>query len=419
MHPQSTLIHIKMTNNLQVIHMSQVQLPKFTPSNYNYQDWIRYGDDNLFPQMLQNLANRSAVHNAILSSKVDNCIGNGLTYEKKKDTKTDTWMTNPNPYDTLEHVYRKIVYDYVMYGGYALNVIWSKDHKSIAEIYHIDFANIRCGKMNAYNQIDNFHYSKDWTNYRKAEYKPIVIPAYSTKNKDASQLMYVKEYRPGTDYYPLPSYVGALSYIETDVEISNFHLAHIKNGMTPSMMINFVNGEPTEEEKTKIDREIKSCTTGTDNAGKYLITYSTSKETAAVITTMATTQLDKQFIQLQGTVLQNILSGHKIVSPMLVGIQTPGSLGGKSELETAYNIYNKSVIDPIQNITLVKLNEIQAINGLQQLTVIPIDPLSFSWSENVLTTIMSVDEMRAKIDLPALENIVPEAEQIIEPIIAQ
>jgi hypothetical protein len=392
--------------NLVVVNLSQVELPTFTESKY--QDWIKYGADNDFPFKLQDLANRSALHNAILSSKVDNICGNGFTYDKKKDNKTDLFLENINPNETANDVLRKVTYDYELYGGYALNVIWSRDHKTISEVYHIDFAKIRCGKLDEKGQVQTYFYSKDWCNYRKAENEPKQIAAFNTKTKEPSQLIYVKEYRPGMDYYPVPCYVGALAYIEIDVEIANFHLAHIKNGMTPSIMINFNNGIPTDEEQTTIERQITRKYNGTDNAGKLILSFSEDKDKSPTVTTLTPSQLDKQFIQLQSTVLQNILSGHKVVSPLLVGIKTEGQLGGNAELETAYNIYSKTIIQPAQNIILKSFNQIGTINGLQELSIIPTAPIEFTWSENVLATILTKDEMRERIGLEPLVNVLPE-----------
>jgi len=400
-------------NNLVIVNMSQVDLPTFLEPYSNQNDWVKYGSDNLFPFKLQDLANRSALHNAIISSKVDNVCGNGFTYEKKTDRKTDKFMEMVNPYDTIDVFYNKIVYDFVLYGGYSINIIWSKDHKTIAEMYHIDFSKLRSGKQDDKGQVSEYFYCKDWMNYKKKENTPKPIPAYKKNSKQNSELLYVKEYRPGTEYYPLPSYVGALSYIEIDTEISNFHLSHLKNGMQPSVMMNFVNGIPTDEERRKVERSVTSKFSGSDNAGKFIITFSDGKDNQPTVEQLSTNDLDKQFIQLQDTVLQNILSGHKVVSPMLVGIRTPGQLGGTTELETAFSLYQNNVIKPIQTTTLNTINMLGAINGLQPLSIIPIKPIEFSFSERVLVNIMTQNEMRSMMNLEPLDTlVVPTSDRI-------
>lgn len=399
-------------DNLINLAMSKIKLPDYAETHWNNKPWVRYGVDNQFPVFLQELANKSALHNAIISSKVDYSYANGLdtknVYNEAKtaDFSTLLFINHPNPYEDLNSIYRKCLYDYTLYGGFCLNVIWAKDRDNISEIYHIDFSKVRAGKKDEREQVKTYYYCEDWSNTRKYGYKE--VDAYNPNHKKGSQLLYVKEYRPGTFYYPLPSYVGALNYISIDCEISNFHLAHIINGMTPNMMISFCNGIPTEEERRRIKQQFVDEFTGSDNAGKFFVTFSEDKERVPQLTTISADNLDEQFIQLQATVLQNILSGHKVVSPMLVGIKTEGQLGGNTELETSFEIFNNTVIKPIQKEVTGALNRLLSHtlhwNGTE---VIPTDatPVSFTWSENILSQILTPDEMRERIGIDKKDNI--------------
>ena len=397
------------SQNLISVAMSKIHLPNYRETYIREKPWVRYGENNLFPYFLQELANKSALHNAIVSSKVDYSYAKGLdaknAYNENKgaDLSTLLFINHPNPYEDLNSIYRKCLYDYVMYGGFALNIIWAKDRENIAELYHIDFAKIRSGVKDEREQVKNYYYCEDWANVRRYGYK--VVNAYNPNQKSGSQLLYVKEYRPGTQYYPLPSYVGALNYIAIDAEISNFHLAHIINGMSPNYMINFTNGIPTDEERRKIKQQFETEYTGSDNAGKFFITFSEDKERVPILTPISADNLDEQFIQLQDTVLQNILSGHKVVSPMLCGIKSDGiNFGSGEEIRNAYEIYTNTVIKPIQKEVCDALNKILTNtlhwNGTE---VCPTSatPLSFMWSESTLTQILTPVEMR---DMIGLEN---------------
>ena len=384
-------------NKLEFIKLANNDLPTFKEDRQN--DWIKYGEDNLYPNKLIDLAGKSALHNAIISSKVDACKGMGLEYDGEPDAKTDAFLQTANAYESMNDVYFKTAYDLTIFSGYAIEVILSKDRKSIAEVYHMDFSKIRCGKVDDKNQVPTYWYSKDWSQYRKAEYKPTPIPAYSKTSKEPRQLIYFKEYRPGVEYYPLPSYIGAISYVEIDVEIANFHLSHIKNGMTPSILLNFTNGQPTDDERRVIKNQIRDAYTGTDNAGKFMLTFSDSKDTAPTVETISPAQLDKQFIQLQSQVLANILAGHKVTSPLLVGIRGEGGgLGNNAgELEAAFQLYNNQVIAPMKEQLLYSFNIITNINGMKKLNVETTAPVSFTYSENILTQILTKDELRNKI----------------------
>lgn len=388
---------------IDILKLANNDLPVFREERY--QDWIKYGSDNRFPDKLIDLVGKSALHGAIVSSKVSATKGLGLEYEGEPDPKTDAFLKEANDNETLNEVFAKATFDLVLFGGYALEVILSKDKKSIAQVNHIDFSKLRCTKSDADNNINDYLYSKDWSRARQSEYAPKSIPAYTIGSKEPRQLIYFKDYRPGLEYYPLPAYIGALSYIETDVEIANFHLSNIKNGMAPSVMINFPNGVPNEEERKIHKRDFERQFTGSDKAGKVIISYSDDKDRAPIVNPISVSQLDKQFNLLQTQVLDNILAGHKIVSPLLVGLRGGGGLGSNaSEIESAFELYNNQVINPLKEQLLKSFNKIMIINGMQELDVISTAPISFTFSEDILLQILSTDEMRAKIGYEPLNK---------------
>lgn len=383
----------KIENNLIICNFAQIDLPKFSETRYD--DFIRFGEDNLFPNFLIELSNRSDIHNAIISSKVDYICGNGFTYDKRTDTKTDKFLESVNRFEDFATFFRKIVYDYVIFGGFAINVVKTKG--GIDELWHIDFSRIRSGKMNEFEKVDNYYYSKNWCDYKIKAFNPSQIKAYTINGKENSSLIYYKDYRPGQDYYPLPSYIGSLSSIATNAEISNYHLSAIRNGMSPSFLINFPNGLPTSEERKKIERQVNEKFTGSDSAGKIMITFSEDKDRAPEISTIQPSDIDKQFIQLEASTQQAILTGHKVNNPLIVGIPTPGKLGGSNEFKDSFNIYDSTIITPMRNVILGVINKWGAQNKLQEIKVIPSQPIENTFSESYLEKILTINESREEI----------------------
>ncbi len=76
--------------------------------------------------------------------------------------------------------------------------------------------------------------------------------------REGKQILYIKEYRPGLDTYALPGYIGALNYIESDVEVSKHVLGNAQTGFSASKLITLPNGEPTPDEKRKTSAEKSS-----------------------------------------------------------------------------------------------------------------------------------------------------------------
>lgn len=390
------------------VELQQVNLPVFEEKIMSGRPWVRYGSDNLFPEFLQMLASRSALHGAIVRSKIDYAFGKGIDdSEVNNASLSKHFITHPNGEESLDEIYRKLIYDYVLYGSFAVNVIWSDDGTEIAQIYHTDIAKLRSGYADEKGRVNTYYYSNQWLKGGAQEVAEIA--AFDTATREGSQILYTKDYSPSSKYYALPSYVGALNSIATDCEITNFHLSHLKNGMSPSKMITFTEGEPTEEEEKAIMAQIENLYTGSDNSGKFMLSFVNDPEHAPKVDTLGADNLGDQFIQLEDSVLQQILSGHRVTSPLLVGIRSGNNgLGSNTdELYTAYTLFYNTVIKPIQDKVLGVLNTIlkytHKYNG-GQLKATSNTPVEFTWSENILSQIMTKDEMRARIGLPPVSQ---------------
>jgi hypothetical protein len=304
--------------------------------------YVTFGADNLYPEFLIELFNKSPKHNAIVSSKASYISGVGTKIFGQNTVdiaKAEAKIKAINAYETLDEVKGKIAYDLELFNGYCLEVIWNKAKTAIAEIYHIPFKNVRKGLEGEYV------YCEDWTD-RKAEqvhYQP-----FNTTTRESKSLYYCQFYRPGQGEYPLPDYIGALKYIEVDTEISNYYLNSIKNGFTAQTHIQLFKGIPTPEEARSTARRFKENYQGTDNAGGLIIQYNDPQEKESVISNLQPSDFDKQFDLLNKTVQQEIFVAHKVNSPMLFGVRVEGQLGGRSEMIEAYEMFQQSYIEPRQ-----------------------------------------------------------------------
>ena len=354
--------------NFGSIQFSRASLPIFAEV-IQRMPWVYYGTDNLLPQYFIDLYDNCAIHKAIITSKVNQILGDGLVS-----------LNNPmatvnlvNPKENVTEVLRKCTLDYMIFGGFALNVIWSKDHKSIAEIYHVDFSRIRSGKLNEDDEIECFYYSPDWRTVKK--YPPIEIKAFNQNEKDPNQLVYFKTYVPNMSYYPVPDWSAGQRAIEIDIESKNFHMNNLRNGMTPSLWINYTNGVPGENEQREIVRALQSQYSGSDNAGQAIISFNESKDQSPEIIQIAKDNNDTYYKDLTDDVSRNILSAHRVSSAELFGIATAGKLGGANEITEHSEYFRKMVIMPYQNQILPIFNKMVSLK-FGQPTTFEVKPLS-------------------------------------------
>jgi hypothetical protein len=353
---------------------------------FNNKDFVFYGANNLMPQYLISRYNNSAIHKAIITSKKEQILGDGMVS-----------LNNPmatvnliNESERVMDVFEKCALDLVLFGGFALNVIWSKDRKSIAEIYHLDFSRIRSGKINPEtDKIELYYYSADWANIKK--FPVTAYPCFSDKTADPSQIYYYKQYSPSQSYYPHPDYSGGLASIEIDVNIKEFHANNLKNGMMPSLWINMNNGLPGDEEQRVITRALESQFSSVNNAGRPIISFNESKELSPEITQIQTSANDGYYQAIYDDIIRSILSAHRISSGELFGISTANKLGSKDEITTHIEYVRKTVIMPYQKQLLGVFDKLVSMK-FQQPTTFEIKPLSIYLEGDITETPTVVDK---------------------------
>lgn len=337
---------------------------------FNRQPWVSYGENNQMPQYLITRYNNCSIHKSVIISKREQICGDGIVS-----------INNPmatvnliNPKENVQDVFRKCALDLVLFGGYALNVIWSRDRKTIAEIYHIDFSRVRSGKINPEtDEIEKYYYSADWANIKK-----FPVTEYDTFNQndgDPSQIYYYKQYSPSNSYYPHPDYSGGLAAIEIDVNIKEFHANNLKNGMLPSLWIDFVNGIPGEEEQRLMTRALESQFSSVNNAGRPIISYSESAELSPKITQIQTSGNDGYYQAIYDDILRTILSAHRVSSGELYGISTAGKLGTRNEIIDHSEYFRKFIIQPYQKELLPTFDKLVSMK-FSQPTTFEIKPMS-------------------------------------------
>ena len=212
------------------------------------------------------------------------------------------------------------------------------------------------------------------------------IPAFG-HSKEAIEILYIKPYRAGFHYYSPVDYQGGLQYSELEEEIANYHINNIQNGLAPSMLINFNNGIPTEEQRDEIERSIQEKFSGSSNAGKFILAFNDSKELSATIEPVILSDAHQQYQFLSDESMKKVMVSHRIVSPMLVGIKDNSGLGNNAEeLETASILMDNTVIRPMQLTILDELERLLDYNNIDlDIYFKTLQPLEFTDLTNAIT----------------------------------
>ena len=397
------LININLTNEVQ---------PKSI--EVNGVEWISYGDGaykNNYPQYLIDLYNNSATNSAIINATSAMIAGEEFVVEEdNKDlaqyVELKKFLNAVNNKETAHELFVKLSFDLKLQGAYAINVIWSKDKTKIAQLHHVPVEQVRVGVPNEHGVVEYYYTSADWSQYRKKEFAPKRISAFNMQDRtDGSQLLYSGLYSPAMELYHTPDYVASTNWIQVDNLTSDFHLNNITNGFSGSYFINFANGVPTREERVEIERQITRKFAGANNAGKFVLTFSDDNNSKPEIIPIQVSDADKQYTVLNELCIQNIMIGHRVTSPMLLGVKTEGQLGGRNELLQAYELYMNSVVKPFQNTLLKTFKKLLAINGVAlHISIKDVKPFNSKFDAETLKEVLTQDEIREELGYAPLEQ---------------
>lgn len=394
-------------NDLVILNFQEARQPEYREKRGK--GYIEFGEKNDYPNYLLSLYNKSAKHNAIVKGKVNYIIGNGWKTDEV-DPIAEQFIAQPNQFENLNDLTRKVSIDIEIFGGAFLEVIWSLTGGKLVDVLHIDYTKIRSNADNT-----QFWYKKDWTE-RKDEAVPMM--AFNTKVRQGKQILYVKEYRPGLDTYALPGYMGALNYIESDIEVSRHVLGNAQTGFSASKLITLPNGEPSPDEKRNIERRFTDRFSGSDGK-KFILSFTTDPARKPIIEDLGASDITKEdFTRVDLIIQNNLFAGHQITSPSLFGIAEPGQLGSRTQMRDSYEIFKNTYVNDKQQFLESVFNELARLKGAtSEITIIPVEPIGFELSEAALLQIAPKEWLleKAGIDVSKYQPVVannPTTEQV-------
>lgn len=290
-------------------------------------DFMAWGDDNKYPDFLYELHTNCATLQSIINGCVDYIMGDEIK------------IVSGKMFDNFDYVLQKVVEDYLIFGAGYVNVIKDKIGR-VSNIYWLDARKIRSNEKG-----DVFYYSDDWSkSYGRVN--TIKLPLFKANAKEGSSV-YVMKRTQSRGTYPTPLWAAAIKSVVTEVEIGKFHLNEIFNNFTSSVIINFNNGVPTDSDKDEIEKSIQEKFTGSENAGRFLMTFNDDKEHAVTVERLGTDDYDERYSSMAKRVRAEIFTAFR-ANPNLFGLPTENLGFNNEEYETTFKLFNRTVIKPIQ-----------------------------------------------------------------------
>lgn len=351
----------------------------YVNGRYVQESWVRFGEGNLYPELLNQIYYSSPLHGAIVDFKTNAVIGGGFNLMTDKLTPQEKLdMFSFEKKANLKHTVKAVTKQLIIHNRVYFKLYFGEKRKLI-KIENVSPEKVRISPCRK-----KYYLSDDWSTRIDTE----VIKPYHITCTDDVQLYCYEIKSVGQDYYPLPTYTSALNFAFLSGELSYFAKSNIQNSIFPSFAMMFPKRPQSEEEKHMIKDTIDRLK-GAQNAGKAVAFFANSQDQLPKIESLPTNSNDKMFQEASGLNTEQICFAHTI-DPILMGVRTTGALGSGSDIKQAYVIFEKNVVMELRQQIEVIFNEILTIARI---------PAEFTINnfQIIGDTIVEVDEETSKI----------------------
>lgn len=312
--------------------------------------WIPFGEQNLFPSVLNQLVYSSPLHGSIVDYKTNAVIGGGI--ELRATTSTPQELLDLYTFEKKSHLKKtvRITTEQLIVHNRVYFKMYFDEKMKLTRMENQSPDKVRRGRDH-----NDYFLCDDWA----ARIDVQNIKRYHPTCTDRCQLFVYEVECLGQEWYPLPKYTSALNFAYLSGELSYFAKSNIQNSVFPSFAMMFPKRPQSEEEKNVL-RSTMDKMKGAANAGKAVAFFANSQDQLPKIESIPTNQNDKLFQEASGLNTEQICFAHTI-DPILMGVRTTGSLGSGSDIKQAYVIFEKNVVMPLREQVSDIFNEILRI----------------------------------------------------------
>ena len=337
-------------------------------------DWVQYGVDNNYFNYIIDVNNNSTTCRAI-SIGISNMIyGKGLAaHDGDKRPEQYAQMMSLFKKSDL----RKFINDYKVLGMAAFQLVY-QDGK-VKQVHHFPMETLRAEKCNDKGEIEGWYYSNNWENLKPTE-KPERIPAFGFGKANGVEMYVLKPYEAGKYYYSSPDWSSAMPYAVLEDEIGDYLINDCINGFSGTKVVNFNNGVPDPEKMQAIKSDVLGKLTGS-RGEKVIVAFNNNSESKTTIDDIPLNDAPQHYQYLADECFRKLIVGHRVTSPMLLGIRegNDGLGNNAEEIKNATQLFDNIVIRCFQDQVIECLDAILSVNDIAlDLYFKTLKPIEFS-----------------------------------------
>ncbi len=337
-------------------------------------DWVQYGVDNNYFNYIIDVNNNSTTCRAITIGISNMIYGKGLAaHDADKRPEQYAQMMSLFKKSDL----RKFINDYKVLGMAAFQLVYQDGR--VKEVHHFPMETLRAEKCNDEGEIEGWYYSNHWDNLKPTE-KPERIPAFGFGKANGVEMYVLKPYEAGKYYYSSPDWSSAMPYAVLEDEIGDYLINDCINGFSGTKVVNFNNGVPDPEKMQSIKSDVLGKLTGS-RGEKVIVAFNNNSESKTTIDDIPLNDAPQHYQYLADECFRKLIVGHRVTSPMLLGIRegNDGLGNNAEEIKNATQLFDNIVIQCFQDQVIECIDAILSVNDIAlDLYFKTLKPLDFS-----------------------------------------
>lgn len=365
------------------------------PKENNDEKHVKWGEDNLYPNFLIDIADKSALHGSILNSKSNYVYGDGVVDKKSGEFLADLMI---NEDDTLQELVQKCINDVMYFNSFAVEVTFNFLNEPHM-FYHVPLHHVRMNKSKT-----KFFVNKDW---KLTPRTFLSYPKYQPKNNDNTEpkIFYFNSYNVSVNNVYASQDYKCVEDAVTDMLISTLFKNNVANGFSLTKVVKTFKGQGNQESQDKTSKKFRNIFSGIEGEN-MLIEFNTANEKGLEIDTIEADDYASKLIEVIKKTERNILTAHSATSSILFGVEKEGSLGNATELENAYQLFKDNFVKNKRNEIVSAFNKLfQASDSIPVINIKDKEKLFKTELSSVTKEkIMTINELRVENGLEAIEG---------------
>ena len=302
---------------------------------------IEWGSGNGYPRYILDLYNNVVTLHSVVDGLTDYICGNDVVMDFRDG--------RPNKAMTAAQLWRHLAFSRAMYKAAAVQVIRNQAGE-VDSIWPIDIRYLRTDRERSV-----YYYSEDFGARYVRRGKMLVYPAFMPDARHDTSILAIWESYDGV--YPSPWIAAAVRACETESAIDDYHLNAINNGFAASYFVNFNNGVPDDDVKDEIEKDFNEKFAGGKNAARIGFSWNPNKEAATTFEQLKQEDFGDHYAALAKNTRQQIFTAYR-ANPNLFGIPTESLGFSQEEYDSAFRLFNRTMVRPQQDILRDALEQI-------------------------------------------------------------